>query len=66
MSKEKKFKIHSMTVEDENGVIVTLDLNNWTITPANIDPSVAANLWLRLGAFIGGGDMALKTLWGEK
>ena len=65
MNEEKKFVIHSITVEDENGVVVTLDLDTEAINPNNIDPSVAGNFWFRLGIFIAGGDTALREVLGN-
>lgn len=63
---EKKFIVHSMTVEDENGVILTLDFDKYEAKqikpdpPSKIDPGIITDFWIRSGGFVMGGLVALK------
>ena len=62
---EKKFIIHSMTVENEKGEILKLNFDNYTaeaIKPdklEDIPQEDITSFWIRSGGFIAAGTVAL-------
>ena len=63
---EKKFIIHSMKVEDENGLTITLDFDRNLLSPVSppmVSPEVLMHFWFRAGLFVAGGTTALSDFW---